>query len=112
VSTLMVLVKLVCFGRSERCVVVASEDARFESTSVEETDDAVEVVEESVFIAGLDGVAEEVFTAGIAERDELLVPFYAFLVDGANVVVADAFADGPLVVLARVGGVVLLDVLL
>ena len=108
----MVLVKLVCFGRSEGCVVVASKDARFESTSVEETDDAVEVVEESVFIAGLDGVAEEVFTAaGIAERDELLVPFYALWVDGANVVVADAFADGPLVVFAWVGGVGLLDVL-
>ena len=42
----------------------------------------------------------------------MLVPFYAFWVDGANVVVADAFTDGPLVVLARVGGVVLLDVLL
>jgi hypothetical protein len=108
----MVLVKLVCFGRSEGCVVVASKDARFESTSVdEEADDAVEVVEESVLIAGLDGVAEEVFTSGVLERDELLVPFYALWVDGANVVVADAFADGPLVVLARVGGVVLLDVL-
>jgi hypothetical protein len=106
----MVLVKLVCFGRSEGCVVVASEDVRFEPTSVEETDDAFEVVEESVFVAGLDGVAEEVFTAGVAERDELLVPFYAFWVDGANVVVADAFADGPLVVIALVGGVVVLDV--
>ena len=102
-STLMVLVKLVSFGRSEGCVVVASEDVRFEPTSVEETDDAVEVVEESVFIAGLDGLAEEVFTAGVSERDKLLVPFYALWVDGANVVVADAFADVPFVVVAVVG---------
>ena len=107
----MVLVKLVCLGRSEGCVVVASEDARFEPTSAEETDDAVEVVEESVFITGLDGVAEEVFTAGVSERDKLFIPFYALWIDGANVVVADAFADGPLVILAWIGDVGLLDVL-
>ena len=111
-SALVVFVKLVRFVRSEGCVVVASEDARFEPTSSEETEDTFEVIEESVFVAGLDGVAEEVFTAGVSERDKLFVPFYALWVDGFNVVVADAFADRPLVILAWAGGVGLLDVIL
>ena len=41
----------------------------------------------------------------------MFVPFYALWVDGANVVVADAFADRPLVILAWISGVGLLDVL-
>ena len=41
----------------------------------------------------------------------MLVPLYALWVDGANVVVADVFADGPLAVLAWIRGVGLLDVL-
>jgi hypothetical protein len=106
-ALVVVFVKLARLVRSEGCVVVALEDARFEPTSSEETEDKFEVIEESVFV---DGVAEEVFTAGVSERDELFVPFYALWVDGANVVVADAFADRPLVI-AWIGGVGLLDVL-
>ena len=64
-----------------------------------------------VLVAGLDGVAEEVFAAGVSESDELFVPFYALRVDGADVVIADAFAYRPLVVLAWVGGVGRLGVL-
>jgi hypothetical protein len=105
VSALVFLVKLVCFVRSEGCVVVASEDARFEPASSEETEDTFEVKEKCVFVASLDGVAEEVFAAGVSERDKLSVPFYALWADEADVVIADAFADRPLAVSAWIGGV-------
>ena len=106
VSALVFFVKLVCSVRSEGCVVVASEDARFEPASSEETEDTFEVIEKCVF-----GVAEEIFAAGVSKRDKLFVPFYALWADGADVVVADAFADRPLVVLAWIGGAWWLDVL-
>ena len=41
------------------------------------------------------GEVENVFTACVAEGDELLVPFYAGWVDGADVVVTDTFTDVP-----------------
>ena len=107
----MFLVELVCFVRSEGCVVVASEDARFEPASSEETENTFEVVENCVFVASLDGVAVETFAAGVSERDKLSVPFYALWANGADVVIADAFVDSPLVVLAGIGGVGWLDVL-
>ena len=110
-SALVLLVKLVRFVRSEGGVTVASENAWFESASSEEAEDTFEVVEECVLVAGLDRVAEEVFAAGVSEGDELFVPFDAFGVDGADVVVTYALAYGPLVVFARIGFVGRLGVL-
>ena len=95
VAALVVLVKCVCLGGSERRVVVAAEDAGFESAAGEETEDSFQVVEERVFVAGLDWVAEEIFAASVPECDELAVSFDAFGADWADVVIADAFPDVP-----------------
>ncbi len=54
------------------------------------------MVEEGVLVASLDWVAEEIFAAGVAECDELSVPFDALWADWADVVVADALYDFPL----------------
>ena len=53
------------------------------------------VVEEDILVACLDGEVEHVFAAGVAEAEELLVPFQALRVDWSHVVVADTFADFP-----------------
>ena len=53
------------------------------------------MVEECLLVAGLDWIAEQVFAPSVAERDELSVPFDALGADWSNVVVTDAFADGP-----------------
>ena len=62
------------------------------------------MIEEGVFVTGLDWVAEEVFAAGIAECDELAVSFDALRVDGSDIVVADTFSDSPLGVIPIVYG--------
>ena len=62
------------------------------------------MIEEDFLVAGLDRIVEHVLAFGVAEADELFVSFYALRVDGSDVVVADAFADGPCgVVLVIVG---------
>jgi len=53
------------------------------------------MIEEDFLVAGLDRIVEHVLAFGVAEANELFVPFYALRVDGSDVVVADAFADGP-----------------
>ena len=54
------------------------------------------MIEEDFLVAGLDRIVEHVLAFGVAEAYELFVPFYALrVVDGSDVVVADAFADGP-----------------
>ncbi len=58
VSALVFLEKLVCFVRSE---VIVSEDTRFKPASGKETENAFEIIEECIFVANLDGVAEEIF---------------------------------------------------
>ena len=97
-AALVVFVELVGLGGAERGVVVTSKCA-------------VEVVEEYVFIAGLHRVAEEVFAPGVAEGDELSVPFHALGAYGADVVITDAFSYGPLRIRAVVGWVIRRNVL-
>ena len=53
------------------------------------------MIEEDFLVAGPDRIVEHVLAFGVAEAYELFVPFYALRVDGSDVVVADAFADGP-----------------
>jgi hypothetical protein len=89
---LVVFVELFGLGRAERGVVVTAQDSGFESAGCEVAKYTVEVVEEYVFIAGLYRVAEEVFAPGVAEGDELLVPFHALGAYGAKVVITDAMA--------------------
>ena len=48
----------------------------------EEANDAIEVVEESFLVTGLDWVAEEVLAARVAECDELSVAVDALRADG------------------------------
>ena len=110
-AALVVFVELVGLGGAERGVVVTSQDSGFKYAGGEESKDAVEVVEEYVFIAGLHRVAEEVFAPGVAEGDELSVPFHALGAYGAEVVITDAFSDGPLRIRAVVGWVIRRNVL-
>ena len=105
-AALIVFVELVGLGGAERGVVVTAQDSGFESAGGEEAKDAVEVVEEYVFVAGLYRVAEEVFAPGVAEGNELAVPFYALGAYGADVVITDAFSDGPLRIRAVAGWVI------
>ena len=42
---------------------------------LEEVENLVEVVQEGVFVARLDWVGEDVLAAGVAEYQELCVPF-------------------------------------
>ena len=100
VSTLMFFVELVGIDRAEGCIAIAAEYPWFESAGGEEAKYAIEVVEEDFFVAGLNGVAEQVFTSGASERNELPVPFDAFRIYRADIVVANTFADRPLVILA------------
>jgi hypothetical protein len=58
------------------------------------------MIEESVLIACLDWIAKEVFAASITECYELAVSFDTLGADRSDVVVADAFSDVPLGVLA------------
>ena len=75
-STLMFFVELVVIVRAEGCIVIAAEYPWFESAGGEEAKYAIEVVEDGFFVAGLNGVAaEQVFTSGASERNELPVPF-------------------------------------
>ena len=76
-------------GGSERAVVVAAEGGCCEAAGGEEAQDFGEVVEEDVFVAGLDGIGENVFRSGVAEDEELCVPFYTGGVDWTDVVVID-----------------------
>ena len=99
-STLVVLVELIGFVRAEGCVVIAAEYPWFESSSSEEAEYAAEVVKEGFFVAGFNGVAKQVFAPSVSERNKLSVPFDAFRIYRADVVIADTFADRPLVVLA------------
>ena len=46
-------------------------------------------MEEDFFIAGLDGIRENVLGSGVAEDKELCLPFYTGGVDWTNVVVID-----------------------
>jgi hypothetical protein len=105
-AAMVVLIELVGFGGAERRIVVASEDPGLESAGCEVAKYTVEVVEEYVFIAGLYRVAEEVFAPGVAECNELSVPFHALWANGADVVITDAFSDGPLRIRAVVGWVI------
>ena len=105
-AALVVLVELVGLGGAEFGVVVTAQDSGFESAGGEVAKYTVEVVEEYVFIAGLYRVAEEVFAPGVAECNELSVPFHALWANGADVVIADAFSDGPLRIRAVVGWVI------
>ena len=100
-STLMFLVELVGLVRAEGYIVIAAEYPWFESAGGEEAEYAVEVVVEGFFVAGLNRVAKQIFDYGVSECNELPVPFDTLLrVYGADIVVADTLADGPLVVLA------------
>ena len=74
-----------------------AEDPWFESSSSEEAEYAAEVVKEGFFVAGFNGVAKQVFAPSVSERNELSVPFDAFRIYRADIVVADTFADRPLV---------------
>ena len=51
------------------------------------------LVKEVVLVASLEWVAEEVFAAGVAECDELLVPLDALWANRSYVVVADTLSD-------------------
>ena len=94
VSTLMLFVKLVGLVGPECGVVVALKDAWFEPSCSEEAKYPLKVVEEGLLVASFDWVAKKC--------DKLPIPFYTLWVDWTDVIVADAFADGPLVVLAIV----------
>ena len=83
------------FGGSKCGEVVAAENSWCVATGCEEVEHSFQMIEEHFLIAGLDGVVEHVLAFGVAEADELFVPFYALRVDGSDVVVAEAFADGP-----------------
>ena len=85
-------------GGSERAVVFAAEGGCCEAAGGEEAQDFGEVVEEDVFIAGLDGLGENVFGFGVAEDEELCVPFYTGGVDWTDVVVIDERSYRPGVV--------------
>ena len=87
VSTLIYLVELVGFVRAEGCIVIAAEYPCFESSSGEEAENAAEVVEKDFFVAGFNGVAKQVFTHGVSERNELPLTFDTFRVYGADIVV-------------------------
>ena len=105
-AALVVFVELVGLGGAEFGVVVTAQNSGFESAGGEESKGAVEVVvEEYVFIAGLHRVAAEVLAPGVAEGDKLSVPFHALGAHGADVVITDAFSDGPLRIRAVVGWV-------
>ncbi len=79
-STLMFFVELVGIVRAEGCIEIAAEYPWFESAGGDKAKYAIEVVEEDFFVAGLNGVAEQVFTSGASERNELPVPFDTLLV--------------------------------
>ena len=76
-------------GGSECAVVVAAKGGRCETAGRKESEDFGEVVEKDVFVAGLDGIGEDIFRSGIAEDEELCVPFYTGGVDRTDVVVID-----------------------
>ena len=67
---------VLCYlGRAECCVVVAAQYSGFGSAVLEEVENLVEVVQECVFVARLDWVGEDALAAGVAEYQELCVPF-------------------------------------
>ena len=62
----------------------------------------LEVVQEGFFVTSLNRITEEIFAAS--------VPFYTLRADRADIVVADAFAYGTLMVFAVVGRFAVLGV--
>ena len=76
-AALSVFVECVTRGGAEGGEEIAAEDAGLESSSGEESYDAVKIVEECVLVAVLDREVEDVLTSGVPEGEELLIPFYA-----------------------------------
>ena len=92
-AALVVLIKLICLGGAEGCIVVTAEDAWLETSAGEESNDPLQMVEESVLIACLDWVAKEVFAAGIAKCDKLTISLDTLWTDWSDIVVAYALPD-------------------
>ena len=101
VPALMLFVKLVGLVGPECGVVVALKDAWFEPSCSEEAEYPFKVVE-GLLVARFDGVAKKVFASGVSKCDKLPIPFYTLWVDWTDVIVADAFADGPLLVVLAI----------
>jgi hypothetical protein len=100
VAALVVFIELVGLGRAEGRVIVAAEDAWRVSSACEKSENSLQVIEEGVLIACFYWVAKEVFAASITKCYELAVSLDTLGADWSDVVVADAFSDVPLGVLA------------